>query len=791
MGDENYNNQDYTSYIISDSVPLRHLTPNQFYKVCPSSSSSPLGPPRCGDGSPFCFYMTRPPQRFDDDKVLIELLGGGACWDADTCQRQSSYLYVASDQWDPLLLGRSCTEVQKMGIERNNDAAINLLCATVLDQRVDLRRYATIYVPYCTQDVHTGSNVTTYSGDDGDMVVHHTGAHNIISVARYVERQWGASLSTAILTGCSAGGTGVPVLYRLLDRQKTRSLHVITDSPVYLTPSYFVQYALPSWNPAALLRYLGIPYQKLLPSEDSTDDSYYSTRLWEAILARSSSRRHRWGFLSHTNDPVSQAYYQWMSGNMNERRSLEDNHDGDEWYQELTSSIDEIQAQHSNMMDVFWMEGEGHCTLGLYYGLQYEGVEAWAADILQERPPSLGGGWTLALLAGAALAWALRPRRRTDDALLTSHEPKNGWQQRANVLWFSLRQQWERVATVLEPFPVTAVYMVVLSVYFGCMLLQQRLTHPLNNLALGPSAIGLSRYGVLNPTMVVRENWQWYRWISSSFVCTGIITYVLAMVNLWQHVRNLEMEWNNSFQLGLVWVISTVLTNAIFSVVGGGASATALPVILGLSAFAAKALCSKVLLAIQSVFVALVFPLNSWIMMAPCMIVGFCSGIVARRYHNDDNQEDEQSRVGKTLLGWLSENKISQAIIGLAGFLLVMVVAMFSTPTQTLYLEPFYTGCTVFWTDQISSFASHFLSNQDGRRLDEDDIFNGSCAQICVPNIAVPVVQLIARGNKIERGTCTDGGYPSYMFDTTYKYMTYSLDVEVYTLSDDESGNNN
>ena len=58
------------------------------------------------------------------------------------------------------------------------------------------------------------------------------------------------------------------------------------------------------------------------------------------------------------------------------------NDDGESsiWWNNLTTSIDTIKINHKNV-DTFFIDGEGHCTLGLYYGLQVEGFEDWAENI--------------------------------------------------------------------------------------------------------------------------------------------------------------------------------------------------------------------------------------------------------------------------------------------------------------------------------------------------------------------------------------------------------------------------
>ena len=60
------------------------------------------------------------------------------------------------------------------------------------------------------------------------------------------------------------------------------------------------------------------------------------------------------------------------------------NDDGESsiWWNNLTTSIDTIKINHKNV-DTFFIDGEGHCTLGLYYGLQVEGFEDWAENIFK------------------------------------------------------------------------------------------------------------------------------------------------------------------------------------------------------------------------------------------------------------------------------------------------------------------------------------------------------------------------------------------------------------------------
>lgn len=136
MSNDQQSGSSNDEYTVHESKRLRQMIPNQFYKVCPNKG--PAGPPMCGDGTPFCFYVSR--SRSNTDKLLVEIMGGGACWDADTCDYNSGRLTVP-EQFDSFL-GLSCSEIQVLGVEANGKP-INMLCAGTLGG-TDFSRYNTI-----------------------------------------------------------------------------------------------------------------------------------------------------------------------------------------------------------------------------------------------------------------------------------------------------------------------------------------------------------------------------------------------------------------------------------------------------------------------------------------------------------------------------------------------------------------------------------------------------------------------------------------------------------------------
>jgi len=768
---------DAESYIISDKKPLQLLNPNQFYKICPglsggngdddgnyngnyngdatssSSSSWEDDHPICGDGSPFCFYFSKPSQMHSNrDKLLIEIMGGGACWDSDTCDRQASMLYVNENLDD--VLGKSCQEVQ-YGFETDG-ATANMLCSAKLGNNnndssdggsgssssnsavVDFTRYNAIVIPYCTQDVHLGSKTMVYSENDDDdggnnaRTVHHKGANNLRAVLQWVYHNF-PNLRHASVTGCSAGGTAVPVVEQLLHKHynhfgnRATQVASISDSPVYLTPSYFLENALDHWDAEPILSSIGIPYEKFRTSEA------YPTLMWDLILKKGNNK-NRWGFVSHVEDPVSLAYYQYMGGNEDGnnnnnvddyngddgnnygnygddvynnnnnnngnrfRRHLNNNDDlSDQWYSELSSSISYIEKRHRNVKS-YWMESEGHCSFGLYYALQEEDFTSFAASVFREdallmsaKPAVdafvLAGVMGTLLLTGLVIhrirrqssleATAINideddepPKPETNTAaaggkdipMLTKNEDvkeSDGMMWAAatgtsvaaaadNIETLATRRSWSfrkfrSMMMSMDEFPVTAGYTLWITVYFLAMLASEGFAHPINNPSLGPSALGLSVFGINNPSLIVYYH-QWFRLFTSNFLVSGVLTLVVAYMYLWHRIRKLEERMIHDFKspwlfVTIIIVLATTI-NASYCLVPPrrGASTAAIPLLIGLQAFHltfywnsfVRPFLSIGAIGFDTIVVVTLFPFNSWVMIVAALVTGWITAKIAR-----------------------------------------------------------------------------------------------------------------------------------------------------------------
>lgn len=811
---------------ISTKQKVSKLTPNQFYKICPEQTSKSFGQPKCGDGTNFAFFFSRPTQKYaNNQKLLIEFMGGGACWDANTCGYMASYLTFP--QTFNKFVGLSCSEISQGTSSQNKKFPINMLCAGKVGD-VDFRGYNSIIVPYCTQDVHIGSNNITY--DDGSTVLHH-GAHNMMSTLRWIFANF-PNPSHIALTGCSAGGTALPIVYDLLNKHyntfgvRSVQINTIIDSPVFLTPKYFLKNAFGNWNPWPLVKRIDFNYQKWQYSVN------YPIKLWDHILKRGFVK-DQWGFVTHTNDETSQFYFTWMSGDGEDysdngddfaigdddasasaiansesnndtnasnlelyddsTRQLNGNDVEEQWWEELTRSVSILQSKHKNIKS-FFIEGNGHCSFGLYYPLQEDDFEVWASEIFQEdsllhesgpATPLFLVSMVLGLIVTASIFYSAYDKRtiQVDDDVLLKDDIQG-----------SSRSNLAIVRSVLfrfKTFPITAGYILATTLYFWTMIFSNSFAHPLNNPSLGPSAIVLSRFGINNPAMIVYKR-QFYRLLTSNFLCSGIITYILLITSLWIFTRPLERLLK-----GRLWIVGFIIllgSNLIYVIVGIGASCSSMALVLGLNSFHAMVLrvtkgpacfVSAITIFLFSLC-SLVFSFNSWVMLLSAILIGAGSANaffdVSLGAHSENTSEDGFTEFKQASPDFRLRRKPLYTVAVVYGLVFFLICLRLRQPKE-LYLQPFFTGCDLMYSDEVDNIAKDYVNN--ARALEKgDDDGNTMCAQFCLPHLATRGIVFGAKrffGLPVSRGSCNTQGFNEHLADKTFKYFSYSLDVEIFT----------
>lgn len=149
---------------------------------------------RCGDGSPYAFWVRPAPAGQPIERIVVFMQGGGACYDGPSCADQPPSRFTSVNQTLPT-----------QGIMSSTDATS------------PFRYWTKVYLPYCTQDLHLGGGVTNVYPE---ITVHRYGARNVRAALRYVRDFVWARLDAtdpqgyrgdrvrALVTGGSAGGFG-------------------------------------------------------------------------------------------------------------------------------------------------------------------------------------------------------------------------------------------------------------------------------------------------------------------------------------------------------------------------------------------------------------------------------------------------------------------------------------------------------------------------------------------------------------------------------------------------------
>lgn len=314
-------------------------------------------------------------------------------------------------EWIDAVVGTSCTG---WSISGNT-----MLCGKTIGD-ADFSEYHNIMIPYCTQDVHMGDEPNTSYG------AMHVGAHNLYRTLQWVFDNF-PDPSHIFITGCSAGATPFPVVYDIINSHYSANgqdvtINGIADSPVFITPSYFLKNGIQHWNVGTIMRTIGFDFDSF------KNDESFPNAVMDFVLDRS-KETDSWGYVTHNADAVSLLYYSFMIGGTifggdsglgkrsklggvlpPSRRRLNEDNMQSEWWMQMNNSMSLAVNDHDNFHS-FVIEGADHCTFSLasihreacfVYSddrfnshvsfvavknvpIQYKGFEEWASLIVQEN----------------------------------------------------------------------------------------------------------------------------------------------------------------------------------------------------------------------------------------------------------------------------------------------------------------------------------------------------------------------------------------------------------------------
>lgn len=197
--------------------------------VTPVCSSAPGADPA------FRFWA----RRGASNRVMVFFDGGGACWDDVTCAIPRLAAHGSDSD------GLYKAEL----IPADNPNAMNGVFA-LNNPRNPLRDWSFVFVPYCTGDVHSGSNTAHYRDpDDGsEYAIEHRGADNFAVILQWMRQNFDAP-DALVVAGSSAGAYGAATHYAAIREAfpSGRAL-MLGDAGQGVTPPDFVERRNSNWN---------------------------------------------------------------------------------------------------------------------------------------------------------------------------------------------------------------------------------------------------------------------------------------------------------------------------------------------------------------------------------------------------------------------------------------------------------------------------------------------------------------------------------------------------------------
>ncbi|MDH3202548.1 MAG: pectinacetylesterase family protein [Myxococcales bacterium] len=158
----------------------------------------------CSDGSPYAFYVEF--SETNSENVIFYFMGGGACWDFESCSPGSGIRGAANPNGLPddyanahMNLGGLAINVNQVYPLLNQDPAVS-----------PMADWNKVFVPYCTGDVYMGTTTITYEDPNGvelDNEFHHVGHLNVLAMIDMLNGMF-SKVSKLFVGGCSAGGVG-------------------------------------------------------------------------------------------------------------------------------------------------------------------------------------------------------------------------------------------------------------------------------------------------------------------------------------------------------------------------------------------------------------------------------------------------------------------------------------------------------------------------------------------------------------------------------------------------------
>ncbi len=230
-------------------------------------------------------------RRGSADGLVVYFDGGGACWDDVTC----SVPRLARDS--------SNDSFYKAELLPGDDPSRAGGIFDLDNERNPVRDWSFVFVPYCTADVHSGSNTATYTDvDTGErFAIEHRGADNFRLILEWMRANFAAP-GRILVAGSSAGAYGAATHYgRIREAFPGGQAMMLGDAGQGVTTPGFLERRNRNW------RY-DLPESVFGENAQLTDDDDIV-----GILA-AHYPNDRFAQYTTAHDITQLAFYAWMGG---------------------------------------------------------------------------------------------------------------------------------------------------------------------------------------------------------------------------------------------------------------------------------------------------------------------------------------------------------------------------------------------------------------------------------------------------------------------------------------------
>lgn len=290
----------------------------------------------CSRGSRFAFYV----HPGTVNKVVIDFIGGGACWDQTTCSVADA---IFTDSIDSIANAVSSGDTFSGIYDKEHESN-------------PVKDWYHVVIPYCTGDLHWGNNIETYGEGDNSFAINHVGAVNSRFVLDWVYENFSAP-EDIVVTGCSAGAYGAALWSSYVaDHYPDSRVVQFGDSGAGIITEEFFLDSFPSWNAQEAFPFFiaGLDPAQINIYEKNLADLYVE-------IAGALPEMHLSQF-NTTYDRTQFRYFEAMGGG-----SVE------EWSEQMIAMVGDISGRAENFCN-FRGPGAQHCILG------YENFYTYEAD---------------------------------------------------------------------------------------------------------------------------------------------------------------------------------------------------------------------------------------------------------------------------------------------------------------------------------------------------------------------------------------------------------------------------